>query len=242
MAELNDRDLRILEHAVRYRLTTQEFLHRLLFQDTQLNAVTKVTSRLTEGGWLNRNDLPRGRSYFVPGGRTVEAFQISRYVTRAFSEQTIPTAYGTLADCVASGNVRLTEREFKTHLPQFAESGLIHCPHVIDKTQDKHRLTLVIVDRDNPPERLLIKAGRAIKKRLGYPAYQKLIQQNDFSVRIVTATTEKRAAVERVVARRDDRSVPILVAVAPELAHVWPEPIGPGKTDAPAARGNPRHL
>jgi hypothetical protein len=242
MPELNDRDLRILGHASRYRLTTQEFLHRLYFADTQINAVTKVTSRLTEGGWLNRFELPRGRSYFVPGGRAVEAFQLSRHVARGFSEETLPTAYGVLADCAGTGNVRLTEADFRTYMPRLAVRGLMHSPHAIDKTQPKNRLALLLVDRDNPPERLLIKAGKKIKQRLVHDAYRELILRDEFSVRIVTATTEKRAAIERVVARREDRSVPILVAVAPELSHVWPERIGRGRTDAPAARGNPGHV
>lgn len=222
MPQLNDRDLRILEHTIRYRLTIPEFLHRLFFAETQLNAVTKVTSRLTDSGWLARHELPRGRSYFVPGGRAAEAYHLSTGRPRAFSEQTLPTAYGLLADCVHSGNVRLTENDFRTMLPHLALRGLLHLPHVIDKTQGKNRLALVVVDRDNPVERLMIKAARGIKKHVQHRAYEELILRDEFSVRIVTATPEKGAAVGRVVARREDRSVPILVAVAPELAHVWP--------------------
>src|SRR5258707_2934107 len=39
-------------------------------------------------------------------------------------------------------------------LPRLALPGLVHSPHVIDKTQEKKRLTLLLVDRDNPAERL----------------------------------------------------------------------------------------
>lgn len=235
MAELNDRDLRILEHTFRYRLTTQDFLHRLFFADALLNAATKVTSRLTDLGWLGRHDMPRGRTYFVPGGRAREAFGMPSHVARPFSEQTLPTAYGVLAYCVSSGNVRLTERDFRTHLPHLADEGLTHNAHVIDRTQSPHRLALLIVDRDNPPERLILKATRAVRKRLDRPGYDELILKDRFSITIITAAEEKQAAVQRLVARREDRSVPVSVAVAPELAHVWPERIGRGKTDARAA-------
>ena len=66
--------------------------------------------------------------------------------------------------------------------------------------------------------------------------------RDQFSVTIITATHEKQAAVQRLLARRDDRTVPVSVAVAPELAHVWPERIGRGKTDARPPAGNPGHL
>lgn len=232
MPELNDRDLRILEHTLRYRLTTQEFLFRLYFPDTQLNAVTKVTSRLCDTGWLARHDMPRGRTYFVPGGRAAAAFGASSRVTRPFSEQTLPRAYGVLAYCVASGNVRLTEAEFQTHLPQLAVKGLIQSPHVIDRTQTPHRLALLIVDRDNSPERLLLKATDAVRKRARHPQYHEVIQQDRFSVTIVTAAEAKRVAIQKVVARREERTVPVDVAVAPELAHVWPERIDRRSRDA----------
>lgn len=242
MAELSVRDLRILEHTIRYRLSIQDFLHRLFFPDTQPNAVTKVTSRLTEAGWLARHELPRGRTYFVPGGRTAETFGSSARGARPFSEQTLPAAYGVLAYCVGSGNVRLTEQDFTTHLPQLAVKGVVHNPHVIDKTSERHRLALLLVDRDNPPERLLIKTARAIQKRFQLAPYEELILRDQFSVTIITATHEKQAAVQRLLARRDDRTVPVSVAVAPELAHVWPERIGRGKTDARASGGDSGHL
>ena len=242
MRELNDRDLRILEHVIRYRLTIQEFLHRLFFAETQLNAVTKVTSRLTDAGWLVRHELPRGRSYFVPGGRAVEAFSLPAGCTRPFSESTLPTAYGVLAYCVGSGNVRLTERDFQTHLKQFAVKALIKNPHVIDKGCQPHRLALLIVDRDNPPERLMIKLARAITKRHENEAYEKLIEEGRFSVTIITATAEKKAATAALAARLEDRTVPVSVAVAPELAHVWPERIGQRTIDARTVRRDAGHL
>jgi hypothetical protein len=242
MSELNDRDRRILEHVIRYRLTIQEFLHRLFFADAQLNAVTKVTSRLTDAGWLARHELPRGRSYFVPGGRAVEAFSLPPGCTRPFSETTLPTAYGVLAYCVGSGNVRLTARDFETHLKALAVKGLIKDPHVIDKACQPHRLSLLIVDRDNTPERLLTKVARAVSKRHDEAAYERLIEEGRFSVTIVTATAEKQAATARLAERREDRSVPVSVAVAPELAHVWPEQIGRRTTDARAAREDAGHL
>jgi hypothetical protein len=204
--------------------------------------VTKVTSRLTDAGWLARHELPRGRSYFVPGGRAVEAFGLPPGVCRPFSEETLPAAYGVLAYCVHSGNVRLTERDFLTHLPKLAVKGLIKNPHVIDKGCEPHRLALLIVDRDNPPERLLLKAARAIQKRFQNERYQELILKDQFSVSIITATAEKQAATERLAARREDRTVPVSVAVAPELAHVWPERIGRGKTDARATGRDAGHV
>jgi hypothetical protein len=53
---LLDRDYEILEHLMTYRVTTREVLHRQFFADSELNAVSKVTTRLTEKGiWPGTN-------------------------------------------------------------------------------------------------------------------------------------------------------------------------------------------
>ena len=66
---LGDRDYEIFEHLTRYHITTREVLRRLFFSDSEENAVTKVTSRLTLHGYLNRYELYPPRTYFVVGPR-----------------------------------------------------------------------------------------------------------------------------------------------------------------------------
>src|SRR5262249_29163348 len=162
----------------------------------------------------------------VPGGRAVEAFSLPPGCTRPFSETTLPTAYGVRAYCVGSGNVRLTTRDFETHLKQLAVKGLIKDPPVLAKGRQPHRPSRRTADRANAPERLLIKVARAVAKRSDNAAYERLIEEGRFSVTIITATAENQAATARLAERREDRAVPVSVAVAPELAHVWPEQIG----------------
>ena len=40
---LQDRDYELLEHVLRYRVTTREILHRLFFSDSEPNAATLAT-------------------------------------------------------------------------------------------------------------------------------------------------------------------------------------------------------
>ena len=54
---------------MRYRLTVPDVLHKLFFSDSELNAVTKVTSRLVLHNYLNRYELydPRSLLHRRPG-------------------------------------------------------------------------------------------------------------------------------------------------------------------------------
>ena len=49
---IRKRDRAILDHILRYRLTTNAVLHRTLFPEQSMNAVTKVTARLCQRGLL----------------------------------------------------------------------------------------------------------------------------------------------------------------------------------------------
>src|SRR5262245_60806711 len=62
---LQERDQEILDHVMRYRLTTPEVLHRLFFSDSERNAVTKVTSRLCQNEFLQSHVLYASHTYFT---------------------------------------------------------------------------------------------------------------------------------------------------------------------------------
>jgi hypothetical protein len=71
---LLDRDYEILEHLMTYRVTTREVLHRQFFADSELNAVSKVTTRLTENGYLARHEFLANSVYFTLGLRGAKLF------------------------------------------------------------------------------------------------------------------------------------------------------------------------
>ncbi len=96
---LVDRDYDILDHLRRYRLTTREVLHRLFFADCEPNAVTKVTSRLVDHGFLNRYELYTGRSYYVIGPESAKLLGISLKKCKPLGTQALPREYGILLFC-----------------------------------------------------------------------------------------------------------------------------------------------
>jgi hypothetical protein len=71
---LGERDYDILEHILKYRMTTREVLHHLFFADSKPNAVSKVTSRLTLHEYLcRREDLATNFIYFTLGLKATRA-------------------------------------------------------------------------------------------------------------------------------------------------------------------------
>ena len=79
---LGDRDYEIFEHIMRYRLTVPEVLHKLFFSDSELNAVTKVTSRLVLHNYLNRYELYDPRVYFTIGPEAARFLGLSQKKTK----------------------------------------------------------------------------------------------------------------------------------------------------------------
>jgi hypothetical protein len=96
---LQDRDLEILEHVMRYRMTTPEILHRNFFSDSERNAVTKVTSRLSEHQFLQDYPLFGGQTYFSLGTRGAQVMGLSRRKVGPLGPQALFIEYGTLAFC-----------------------------------------------------------------------------------------------------------------------------------------------
>ena len=71
---LLDRDYEILEHLMTYRVTTRDVLHRQFFSDSEVNAVSKVTTRLLENEYLARHEFLANSVYFTLGLRGAKLF------------------------------------------------------------------------------------------------------------------------------------------------------------------------
>ena len=96
-----ERDAAILEHLRRYHLTTPEILHRLFFPGVGLNAVRKVTSRLSRERRISPARLFEQRKYFVLTPREAERLGEHRSIGRKFEYQGLVNAYGILSFCAA---------------------------------------------------------------------------------------------------------------------------------------------
>jgi|GEM_PF-3251256 hypothetical protein len=102
------RDLEILRHVDRYRLSVNEVLHDLYFPGTQPNAVTKATARLCREGYLRPFPLVPSRRYFVPGPRAISVLGCSTRRSEPLGPQSLPTEPGVLEYCTLSNSRHLS--------------------------------------------------------------------------------------------------------------------------------------
>jgi len=138
--QLRDRDWEILEHLARYHMTVPEVLHRLYWLgDDGRTAVTKVTSRLTDHGYLNRYDFVHPRSYFGLGPNGTKALGIPKNRAKALGPQALCTAYGVLAYCCLLEQMqeRLNVRELQEYDPRYLQKGVESSPYYLHTTEGR---------------------------------------------------------------------------------------------------------
>ena len=165
---LVDRDYEILDHLRRYRMTTREVLHRLFFSDSELNAVTKVTSRLVDHGFLNRYELYSGRSYFVVGPESAKLFGLSPKKCKAIGTQALPREYGILLYCcmASTPRERLLVSELQQKIPNFTGKRSDCGHYYLDHDGENVRLAHIRVDQGGPPDHVVRKC-RGLRQRSG---------------------------------------------------------------------------
>jgi hypothetical protein len=200
---LVDRDYEILDHLRRYRMTTREVLHRLFFSDSELNAVTKVTSRLVDHGFLNRYELYSGRSYFVVGPEAIKLFGLSPKKCRAIGTQALPREYGILLYCCMANTPRerLLVSELQQKVPNFTGKRSDCGHYYLDHDGETVRLAHIRVDQGGPPDHVIRKCREDLEMQLRIAAVRTLIEQDRYLVAIITATEEKAAAIREAIER-----------------------------------------
>ncbi len=218
---LVDRDYDILQHLRLYHLTTREVLHRLFFQDAELNAVTKVTSRLVDHGFLNRYELPGGRSYFVFGNEGVKLFGASPKHTRAFGAQALPREYGILHFCCMSQPPRekLPTGEVLAKMPDVQGKRLDPSHYYLDRDGENTRLGHMRVVLSGPPDYIVRKCREDVEAYQGCASLSDLIAKDKLLLALLVATPE-RAAVTKEALLKHRWPLRFRVEVVAELTHV----------------------
>lgn len=200
---LVDRDYEILDHLRRYRMTTREVLHRLFFSDSELNAVTKVTSRMVDHRFLNRYELYSGRSYFVVGPESAKLLGLSPKKCKPIGTQALPREYGILLfSCMTdTPRERLLVSELHERLPNFTGKRS-DCGHYYLDNDGQHiRLAHIRVDQGGPPDHVIRKCREDLEMQIRVTAIRELIEQDRFLISIITATEEKAAAIREAIER-----------------------------------------
>lgn len=220
-----ERDDAIFEHLRRYHLTTPEVLHRLFFEGTHLNAVTKVTSRLTREGKISRPLRLFGqRSYFVLTPRQAVRLGEHRAIARKFEYQGLVNAYGVLCFCAENGVRKFTPKEFAEKFPELVIPGVRSGNYYIDVEQTDNgrssRLGFMLVDYGTSPE-TIVKKVQKIKAR-GYtvPAFARLLQRGKFVIAIIAPGEAKVEQVKAALTDEAPGNALYRIEAAPELGEL----------------------
>lgn len=232
-----ERDEEILRHVSRYRLTTRKVLHRVFFPDSQMNAVTKVTQKLVERGFLRKHPLPGEPKthplYFMAGPAAGGRYGIPRKAVErgALGPQSLPTRLGILLFCCGGPRRRecLTVSEVAQKRKGLDAKGVHAAQYYWEDFDGAQPLSLgqIRVDLDTDPSTLMRNCERDLAARREHAVYRHLIDNGRFLFSIVTATEPKAEAIRDAVRRRDFGPVIIQVECHPDLADFLPPgPLG----------------
>lgn len=192
-----DRDGEIVDFVLRYRLGTNAAIHRTIFVDQSINAVTKVTARLCACGLLRRYPLIPPETYFTVGPEVVRQYGISPRRTEPLGPQALPIEYGVLMYATHSNQPRrrLTPADIADCM-QWMPEGFRRTPYCL--TEDG-RLELIRVDLGGSPQHVARKVAKDVSARLEVGELAELVAANRFQVVILTTTNEKSRLIASAI-------------------------------------------
>ena len=203
--KLVDRDYEILEHLKRYRLTTRDVLHRLFFSDSEINAVSKVTSRLVKHGYMASHDWDAAKVYFTVGPEACRLFGLAKTKCKPLGPQAFPTELGALMFCCGGlvQRKRLLVSEIAKSQPNLLGKGLDSSHYYIEELDGGVKLLGYIrVDQGGPPDHIARKCAGDLEKRRKNDALRELIDTDRFVIAIVTGHSSKADRIKENLARR----------------------------------------
>lgn len=222
-----DRDLEILEHVARYRITTPEILQKLFFSDSERNAVTKVTSRLKKYRFLVSHKLYDRNVYYTLGHAGAKAVGISPSKIRPLGGQSLFRELGILLFCCRTEQPRerMKFREFVKEFPTLLVSkrDVYYRDHEPRADKVIVRLAIIWVEGAGAVDHVRRHVvDEIIEPRRVMTDYQQLIRRELFVVAVVTVSKEKQAALKETFSAVPTQVI-IRVEAVPELIHLTPE-------------------
>ncbi len=226
---LEERDLAILTHVFRYRMTVVDALTRLsFFNDQTPHAAKNVLRRLRHGGYLNSAPLFGTRRYYYLTPAAAHAIGETESVARVLPEQTKIDAFGMLTYCCCREpqQDKLTLAEFQHSFSDLFRKGE-RPNYYVDTTDARKRLGFIRVDRGGYGrwDRLIHRCRDDIAKRCDLPAFRSLINQGGFVFTLLTSLPQKAARIEETI-REEGFPCEFRVVAIPEMLElVAPAPL-----------------
>lgn len=226
---LEERDLAILEHVFRYRMTVVDALVKLDFFDEKTpHAAKNVLRRLRHGGYLNSAPLFGTRRYYYPTPAAAHAIGQTEAIARPLPEQTKIDAFGMLIYCCCRlpQQEKLTLGEFQDGFSDLFRQGE-RPNYYIDTADETKRLGFIRVDRGGFGrwDRLINRCRDDIAKRCDLPAFRALINRGGFVFTLLTSLPQKAERIEEAVG---DQGFPCkfrVVSIPEMLELVAPSPV-----------------
>lgn len=214
----SDRDSDILEHVVRYRMTTREVLHKLFFSDSEPNAVTKVTSRLVRNRFLTRFDLHSGKSYYSVGPNAARIYGYTQRKCKQLGPQALVENYAILQYCM-QGNTpreRLHVSELQVHLGSLTGKNLELSKFYIDTEDGIPMLACMRVEHGSDVAHTVRKCRADLEQLARHSKIHQLIQHQRFLMAIIASTQAKVEGIKTSIARQT-WPIRIRVEAVPDL-------------------------
>ncbi len=206
-ARLSARQRQIIEHVVRDRITTNEAVQQLFFDECHATSVTRATAELCSLGWLASFPLAYPTKYFRLGKKAASAFGLTVHATYPLGPQSLPTEYALLR--YTSTNHprvrRLMTSEILTLHP-WHKTEWFGTPHCIRRSSAQSITELIRVDLGGPADHIARKCQAEINARFTTDEFRNLLANREFQLVIITGSTEKAAQIDTAL-----------------TAHHWPD-------------------
>jgi hypothetical protein len=211
------RDRAIMNHVLRYRLTTVNVVERAVLQQYSRNAVAKCINRLCESLHLLRQTLVHPLRYYIlgPAGYTALGARVPRQVT--LGPQALPSEYAVLLYSLCGNQQRerlLASEVRESH--RWMSDQLLRAVHCQDF--ENNVLELVRVDLGGAVDHVARKCVADIGKRRVFAEFGPLVARGKFRLVVITGTREKSTALRRTLSAHSwPPGLQIHIPVIPQL-------------------------
>lgn len=222
---LTPRDRAVLEQVVRYGLTTNEVVCKIVLRGQHPSAAAKVTARLASRSYLERLPLFSPRVCFVPGARLAHEYGLpakrshAHAHAHALGPQSLPTRYAILAYAHLGRRrlIRLTPAEVSALYPDFPSPwrAVLFCR---DANDDHTPTEIVRVDLGGAADHVARKCERGISHQIRRAGFRRRIAAGEFRLTILTTAKAKAAAITQSIDNRTwPKGLAVHLAVIPQL-------------------------
>jgi hypothetical protein len=216
----DDRDMRILQHVARHRLTTNDVIHRLFCPTARANAAVKISTRLVRMGLLRRFPLAHPQVYFTLSAKACQQLRTGTYRSQPLGPQSLPSEVAALHYCTCGSRYhdRLSIREVVDRFPWFPLVSR-HDIYCLDQDQPNSAiLEWIRTDLGGPSHLITRKARGRLDRWMAFPSFVAAQKHNAFRFVFLTSTSEKSQALHESLSAQDwPDDASIHMAVIPQL-------------------------